>query len=350
MPTGRPPQRAAERLRKLLGMLPWLARERGCPISELARRFDMPEREVVSLLELAACCGLPPYTPDRLMELIVSEDWVSADLGPHFSRPRRLTAAEGFAVAASARAILAVPGADPDGALARALAKLEKVLGDRVAVDLDEPPCLQDLRRAAEEGRAVEIEYYSASRDALGLRVVEPAAVFSRDGHWYVDAWCHSAGGRRLFRADRVRAVAPAEAPGGTRAPLGPDRNGGQETGAGGVPETFVPGPEAFRVTLRLKPGGRWVEDSYPIVGVDELGDGCSLVEMDVGGDAWLERLLLRLGNDAELVEPAAMAGLGRDVAVRILHRYEAPAGAVSSPSDAADPPRRRPPHLRVET
>lgn len=333
MPTGRPPERAAERLRKLLGMLPWLARERGCSIGELARRFDMPEREVVSLLELAACCGLPPYTPDRLMELIVSQDWVTADLGPHLSRPRRLTAAEGFAVAASARAILAVPGADPDGALARALAKLEKVLGARLSVDLDEPPCLEDLRRAAGEGRAVEIEYYSASRDALGRRVVEPASVFSRDGHWYVDAWCHSAAGRRLFRVDRVRAVAPAEAPAGSESALGPGRGARQEPGAGGVPETFVPGPEAVRVLLHLRPGGRWVEGSYPTVAIEELGDGSSLVEIEVGGEAWLERLLLRLGSDAELVEPAAMAGLGRDAALRILRRYEAPAGAA--------PPRR---------
>ncbi len=100
-------------------------------MAELSERFGLTPEELVADLELAACCGLPPYTPDQLMEIVVDDREVVANLGAELARPRRLTAAEGFALAASARAIAAVPGADPDGALARALAKLDAVLGDR---------------------------------------------------------------------------------------------------------------------------------------------------------------------------------------------------------------------------
>src|SRR5581483_8569468 len=120
-------------------MIGWLARRDGASISELADRFAMEEADVVAELELAACCGLPPYTPDQLMELVVEGDRVEANLGAEMARTRRLSAAEGFTLAAAARAILAVPGADPQGALARALAKLESALGTReqVSVQLD---------------------------------------------------------------------------------------------------------------------------------------------------------------------------------------------------------------------
>ena len=108
----------------------------GARSAEAASRFGMSEKELVAELELAACCGTPPYTPDTLMEIEVSEHSVRAFLPAEYARPRRLTPAEGFAVAASARLLLAVPGSDDD-ALRRALAKLDAALGSREAVGLD---------------------------------------------------------------------------------------------------------------------------------------------------------------------------------------------------------------------
>ncbi|MGH9028123.1 MAG: WYL domain-containing protein, partial [Acidimicrobiales bacterium] len=62
---------AGRRLHRLLAVLTWLARSGRAPVSELAERFGLSPEDLVSDLELAACCGLPPYTPDQLMEIIV---------------------------------------------------------------------------------------------------------------------------------------------------------------------------------------------------------------------------------------------------------------------------------------
>ncbi len=146
---------AGSRLLRLLAVLTWLARQGRATVSELSERFGLDADELIADLELAACCGLPPYSPDQLMEIIVDDQEVIADLGTELARPRRLTAAEGFALAASARAILAVPGADPEGALGRALVKLEAVLGGRglLRVDLREPAHLAVIREASDDAQ-----------------------------------------------------------------------------------------------------------------------------------------------------------------------------------------------------
>jgi predicted DNA-binding transcriptional regulator YafY len=343
-PQLRGPSGAAERLRLLLAVLPWLAARGPTPTSELAGRLGLGEAEVVSLLELAACCGLPPYTPDRLMELIVDDGWVSADLGPHLARPRRLSPAEGFALAASARAILAVPGSDPDGALARALGKLEAALGadQPVLVELDEPPLLAEIRQAAAEGRRLEVDYYAASTDELSVRHVDPLEVFAAEGHWYLDAYCHLAQGRRHFRVDRILAARPAapESPegSGTRHALdtAPADSappfGAPRTGQHGSRPAFVPGPETRRVALLVPPSARWVAEAFPVQRVTARPDGRIEITLAVSGRPWLARLLLRLGPEAEVLEPAELASVGREAAGRILDRYRDGAAKIAPP------------------
>lgn len=329
-----------ERLRRLLAILPWLAERGEATIEEVARRFGMSEQQVVADLELAACCGLPPYTPDTLIELIVSEGSVSASFGPTIARPMRLTPAEGFTLAASARAILAVPGPDSEGALARALRKLEAVLGPGGGVEVavqgaEEAPWLDRLRRAARDGEAVEIEYHSASRDEVTRRVVEPEPPFSSEGRWYFEAYCHLAGDRRRFRADRVLGAVSSgrhfEPLAATASQPGP---------------SFAPGPEAREVTLLLPPAARWVSEAYSTVSVEELPDGWQRLVIAFGGEAWLERLLLRMGPEGRVIGPEDLVGLGRRAAARVLSLYEAaggePAGSGVEPAGSGRAPAGR--------
>lgn len=300
-------------------MIGWLAQVGEAPIAEVARRFGMDDQELVAELELAACCGTPPYTPDTLMEIEVSEHSVRAFLPAEYARPRRLTPAEGFAVAASARLLLAVPGSDDD-ALRRALAKLDAALGSRevVGLDVDAPAHLGDVRAAAEAGRAVSIDYLSGSRDEQTTRVVEPVQVITIDGHWYLDAYCHRAGDMRRFRVDRIGAVRDVEASDG-------DADDAAVTSWGDRPleEMFVPGPGAVEVQLRLGPGAAWVPESVPVRAVarDDVGAVTGVV-LDVSGMAWFERLLLQLGPAARVVSPPSLTRLAADAARRVLARY----------------------------
>lgn len=318
-PSARAPG-AGDRLRRLLAIVGWLAQVGRAPIAEVAARFGIPEDEVVRELELAACCGLPPYSPDALLEILVTEDAVEANLGPELARPRRLTAAEGFALAAAARTIQAVPGADQGGALARALAKLDAALGSQRAlvVNLDDPSLLGAVRRAAEDGTRLEIEYHSASSDETTSRLVDPLRVVALDGHWYLDAHCHKAGGLRRFRVDRLRSVRP----------VGDRTDGAAPVTAPAAavgafrPDAFVPGPGAVEVRLALDPEAAWVADTVPVLDVQPGRGGTQVVTLAVGGRAWLERLLLRIGPHGRVVAPPELVDVGSDAARRVLRRY----------------------------
>jgi predicted DNA-binding transcriptional regulator YafY len=311
---GVPGRETSLRLRRLLAVVGWLAQVGEAPIADVAHRFNMGEEELIRELELAACCGVPPYTPDTLMEIEVSETSVRAFLPPEFARPRRLTPAEGFAVAASARLIMAVPGSD-DGPLGRALSKLEAALGSRevIGVDVDAPQSLSAVRQACDAAQLVEIDYHSASRDESTTRVVEPVQVITTDGHWYLDAFCRRAGDMRRFRVDRIAAVRSHDGQGEvtSRSPRAAD-------------DAFLPGPGAVEVQLHLGASAQWVPETVPIRAESRSADGTVTdVVLDVAGLAWFERLLLQLGAESYVVRPPELADLAARAAEKVLRLYQ---------------------------
>ena len=215
------PADTASRLRRLLAILAWLAQVGEAPIDETAERFDLTPQALVTELEMAACCGVPPYTPDQLMEIVVTDTSVSIRVGTSLARPRRLSPSEGFALATSARALLAVTGSDESGALSRALAKLDRALGgEEIVVELDAPDLLPLVQDALVARRPLLVSYYSASTDRVTEREIAPLRLFASEGHWYVDAWCRTAGDLRRFRVDRIRSAETVDAEFPTEAAL----------------------------------------------------------------------------------------------------------------------------------
>lgn len=313
---GRPAPRYGERLRRLLAILPWLLEREETTVAEVAARFEMTEEEVVRDLSLVSVCGLPPYSADELIDLWIDDDGTIGTFNRHdlFIRPINLTPAEGFAVLAAGRALLAVPGA-ASSALESALAKLEAALGTRggLAVDLVAPPHLAEVQSAAQEHERLAIAYYSAWRDEQTRRVIDPWLVHSDEGRWYVECHDSLSGEHRRLRVDRILEV----------------RGTGEhfEPVDFEVPErTFEPGPEAQRVVLALPTSAQWAIETYGAESVTERDDGRLGVELFVAGETWLARLLLKAGAEAEVLDPPELRDVAARAAQRLLARYESSA------------------------
>lgn len=310
---------ADQRLRRLLALVPWVASQDGPRLEDVCSRFGCTERELVDDLNLLFVCGVHPFTPDTLIDATVDGGRVWIRFADWFSRPLRLTPAEGLSLVAAGAALLAVPGTDPEGPLARALAKVAAVLGvdpdESVGVELGRAPpeVLDAVQRAAAEHRRLEIDYYSYGRDAWTRRVVDPHQVFNSAGQWYASAWCHAAVADRIFRVDRMRSARLLDTTFQPRPAHSP-------------PPVFSPRPDDPVVVLDLGPLAQWVAEEYPVESVEELGGGRRRVRLRVSEQAWLERLLLRLGPEVTVTE--GDAGLAARAAARVLERY----GSTMSP------------------
>ncbi len=307
---------AGSRLRRVLALVPWIAEHPGIALGDLAGRFGVSEAELVHDLELLPFCGLPPYTPDRLIEVEIVDGHVWIRFAEYFDRPLRLSAEEGLAILAAGRALLVVPGSDDHGALATALDKLAHTLGatEGLAVEVGEPTHLDALRNAAAAHERVEIEYYSFGRNATTKRAIDLQSVFHAFGHWYAAAYCHLAEDERLFRVDRIRSVAP------TGENFDPAAEDGDEAHFGET--VYHPRRNDPRVTLELAPEAEWVVESYPSEKAEKRPDGSWRVVLAVSERAWLERLLLELGPAARVVDPVELRSVGSEAAARLLSRY----------------------------
>ncbi len=185
--------RASDRLRRLLVVVPYVVR--------------------------LFVSGLPPYGPGDLIDVQVEEGRVWIGMADYFSRPVRLTRSEALALYLKGKALLGAPGLEEAPALASALEKIEQGLGrdtlenlaGRVEVGAGghAAAALASVRVAVEHREQLEIEYYTAARDDLTTRRIDPEHVFSSIGNWYVVAWDHLADAERLFRADRIRSARP---------------------------------------------------------------------------------------------------------------------------------------------
>jgi proteasome accessory factor C len=316
---------SSARLRRILAIVPWIAERAGPTIDEVCDRFAIDRRDLLADLEIVFMVGLPPYTPDALIDVVTEDDRVWIRLGDYFRRPLRLTPAEGLSLLAAGEGVRAAPGADPGGPLARALTKLAGALGVRTGEDGElevslgaaEPAVLDLLRTAVDARRQVELDYYSYGRDRHAMRVVDPLRVYARDGAWYLLADCHLAGGQRIFRVDRIEAARSLDT---TFAP--PDQLP--------VAPGYVPGSDEVLVVLRLAPTARWVVEHHPVESVETEADGWLRVRMSVSALPWLARLLIRLGPEAEVVategsgaiDASTIRTVVADMAATMLARY----------------------------
>lgn len=307
---------SAARMQRLLSMVPWIAAQDGPTLDEVCARFDLTPKELAADLEVMWLVGLPPYTPDALIDVVQEGDRVWIHFADVFDAPQRLTPDQAVALLTAGASVLALPGADEGGALARGVAKLAAVLGVDAGQVLDVDlgaggaEVLDVLRTAVAERRRVHLDYYSYGRDTRTERDVDPYLVHAEDGGLYVLGYCHLAQGERRFRVDRIAAATlldvrfePPVAP----APVG----------------VFQPDEDDPRVVLDLAPSAAWVTEAYPVEGVEERSEGVLRVRLAVAAEAWFERLLVGLGPQATVVEaPADLQDAGQRASGRILDRY----------------------------
>ena len=314
------------RLVRLLNMVPYFQANPRITCDEAAAELGRhASSSCAQDLDQLWMCGLPGYGPGDLIDFEFSGDTIDVTFSAGMDHPLRLTSPEATGILVALRALLEVPGmVDPEAARS-AIAKIESAAGTatgaREGADaaVDEPAPIESeaaaaVRAAVRDGRALSIDYYSASHDTLSSRVVDPIRVVLVADHSYLEAWCRTAEGVRLFRFDRIVDARVLDEP---SAP--------PEPAVAGRPDTslFDARPVAAAATLLIDRSAAWMFDYYPLRVVRELPDGACEAAMTYASDGWMARFVLGFGSAVRVLEPQSLADRVRESAVAALEAYE---------------------------
>lgn len=160
------------------------------------------------------------------------------------------------------------------------------------------------LRAGIEDRRKVQCRYYSIGRDREEDRDVEPYALMLTWGHWYCIG--RSSGGLRVFRLSRMRRAELSTGP-EARFEVPPDFSVAHYLERAPW-ELSEQAPAVVRIRLAF-PHSRWILAEglgRVIKPLDEAGG--AILEFDVRVVDPFIRWLLPLGQQAQVLEPAAIA------------------------------------------
>ncbi|MGY2874780.1 proteasome accessory factor C [Marmoricola sp. URHA0025 HA25] len=301
-----------EQVTRLLALAPYLQTRGEVPLKEVASDFGVTPTQMLKDLRVLYMCGLPGYGPGELIDINVEaleddpDGLVSVDNADFLARPLRLGSNEASALIVALHALL---DASPSGSrevVERTLAKLEDAAaeGSTPLVDVHLPPqrpavegASKALAGAIADNRQARLDYYVPTRDETTQRVVDPIAVTRSQGRTYLDAWCHLAEDRRLFRIDRITALEILDS-----------RRVAHDLEPRDLSEgLFAAGPGDLQASVRLGPQMRWFAEYYPVTSTREAADGCLEATLAVSDERWLLRLALRFGPGLTVLEPASL-------------------------------------------
>jgi len=319
---------ARDQVGRLLALVPYIQSREEVSVEQAAADFGVRAEQIVKDLNVLWFCGLPGLGMGDLidvdMDALDGAGVIRVSNADYLSRPLRLGSTEASALIVALRALREASDVAVRPIVDRTLGKLEAAAGDGAAlaarVDIQVGSAAPEVARlratledAVRTGRQVRLDYYVPARDQATVRVVDPMRLVQAEGNTYLEAWCRTAEGNRLFRLDRVSEVEVLDAAVTDHSDVPP-----RDLSFG----LFQASPDDTLVTLRLQPEARWVAEYYPVESAQEVEDGGLRVTLRAGDPGWLTRLMLRIGGAAAIEEPVELCEVIRRAARDALENY----------------------------
>jgi predicted DNA-binding transcriptional regulator YafY len=285
---------------------------------EIAQRFEVSRRTILRDVQALCEIGVPIIAREGAGGgYSLPLDFVLA--------PLRLNAHEAFLLLLSLDTIAGLSEAPFAQERVSLIAKLRALLPQQqiedvehllatVSVDIprrtQRAPFLDQLIAAADGQQWLQITYQSAEN--ISTLHIMPRQISTQNGFWYCRAYAYERQEERIYRADRIRALAPAMA----ELPPAP-------------PEAARPyGHESHpEVLVSLTAKGLAYVESEPQLGqqIARLPDGagrlafrCPPSELD-----WFARYFAGFGADATVLGPPELCQSIRGLAQQLLRQYE---------------------------
>jgi len=228
--------------------------------------------------------------------------------------------------------------------LTRAFARIVDLLPDEISVNLQsledtlsvapaplathDVETFQLLSQALAGRQSLDIEYWTASRDELTRRRIDPYHLTLIGGDWYLIGYCHLRHEVRMFAPVRIRQATPTGTP-FTR----PDNF--EITDYLGDSFRTIRGPDRHNVLLRFTPhaAGR-VEEKlwHRTQTLERQPDGSLLMQLTIPDLKEVARWILSWGKDCQAIEPPELVERLREE-VQTLHTSYTRATQLQNPN-----------------
>jgi len=288
---------AIERTSRALDLIPFVHRNPGYSIVELAEKFSTTPSQMFKDLEMLFMCGLPGYSHLELIDLEMDEDYVAVNNPQNLDRPRKLSLPE---VTALILGLAAIQPLISDAALKEKSFSLQERLSKLISTqhrdqlasfsvkaEIVESPFDALIAQAVAEHKGLIIAYRSAREEKLTERTIYPTQSYAAHGYLYSIAFCSLTNEIRHFRHDRIE-----------RAEL-------SHEGAPNTRRSTQRSSALLQVRVLLSKRNRFFLEEHREIVVEQKVNGENIEAVFELGDAdWLLRGLISLPGDLEVLGP----------------------------------------------
>ena len=199
---------AIQRAARALDLVPFVSENPGISIGDLAKRFDVSEKQIIKDLELIFLCGLPGYTPYELIDLTFEDGLVTIIEPQLLDKPRQFSETEAVIINLGLN-LLKNSSSNPDqhktiDALISKLSKKFLAVNQTTLDDISKPACFEEISQAINSNSIVQFKYMSLASDTLTNRKVQPVQIVLKNGKYYLTAIDQVLKSERTFRIDLI--------------------------------------------------------------------------------------------------------------------------------------------------
>jgi proteasome accessory factor C len=203
-----------DRYNFMLALTGFLISNRQQKLSDVAKHFQVTEKEISSAVVTISLSGVGLYRPDELFFLdydLLEEGIVDLSFAPTLEAVPRLSTRQAAAIASGLSYLIDLV----DPADQKEISELLSILGRGAAGQQDLPFMVQPVRgdadlgkvrQAVAEKRAIKCSYRNSTGE-VSDREIEPIRLESRESNWYLRGFCRTNNEDRIFRLDRMRDI-----------------------------------------------------------------------------------------------------------------------------------------------
>ncbi|KAF0209494.1 MAG: WYL domain-containing protein [Actinomycetota bacterium] len=302
-------QNTALHTRRMLALLSYLKQGATLKLSDLSAAVGATEAEVAADLTALSYCGVPPFTPDEMIDLAIDGDSVIVlSAPPALDRPVRLSPREARALVT---ALEAAGHAHDDPLVTKLL--------EAAAAEIDPAELAATIRtgtasvplagiyavlaEAIETNTKVRIGYFSAGSGTHSERIIRPHGLMNERGAWYVSGHCENADELRTFRLDRIREATSTD---------------DHFEPPAWVSTSVAPATEDLPVAvLRLAPGSRHTEErDWPGATFNVKPNGAVFAEIPYSSATWVARRVAAGLGTIDAIETPGVRAAVREIAL----------------------------------